>query len=474
MEAVIGHSLPALVSNLNMAGRWPLTDRVGLALILIGTAWFAGCMWWAETRIWAPLDEPVSLSRGHIRTPEFEIDVETDYLLQVWAYGISNDEDGPGQGGLRRPSVVRMSWSLSNGERVVGSGNLAWRDRMDSRFHAGKGRYTLDVDVWDDGSFLNAVAPRLVIVEIGNEHGRAHKRALSAFILFLLLTAVGVTLAIRSASERRHEKLANFARAHSLTQPGPQPRELQMDSQPLALPSVRTGFRPSAAVCIGAFLLLAGFASFIDTDFSALLSWLCTACIGVGASLLAIAGMGRFQRTSALASAWIHSGTAGGHYRWKPRPSHRGMFTGLPSFGLMAAIVYLVLMLVAFASHLTLVIPKGLIIHIWKSEVVPYQSSPWTEPLLVRLALTGRSPRPNLYLNRQPESWDELGPALAKELSRRPPHFPVYVEGDPDMDWGPVVNVVDIIRGLHAEVILLKATRNPAKIPQRSKARGDN
>jgi hypothetical protein len=44
---------------------------------------------------------------------------------------------------------------------------------------------------------------------------------------------------------------------------------------------------------------------------------------------------------------------------------------------------------------------------------------------------------------------------LKKELSRRPPDWPVYVDGDPDLEWQYPAEAIDAIRGLHAEVILL-------------------
>jgi biopolymer transport protein ExbD len=72
--------------------------------------------------------------------------------------------------------------------------------------------------------------------------------------------------------------------------------------------------------------------------------------------------------------------------------------------------------------------------------------------------------RPNLYLNWQPISWEDLGTVLGKELNRRPPHSFVYVEGDAGLEWQPVVKAIDIIRGLQGEVVLLTARTAP---PQR-------
>jgi uncharacterized protein (DUF779 family) len=44
---------------------------------------------------------------------------------------------------------------------------------------------------------------------------------------------------------------------------------------------------------------------------------------------------------------------------------------------------------------------------------------------------------------------------LETELSRRPPDWPVYVEGDVNLEWKDVVRAIDIVRGKGAQVALL-------------------
>jgi hypothetical protein len=50
---------------------------------------------------------------------------------------------------------------------------------------------------------------------------------------------------------------------------------------------------------------------------------------------------------------------------------------------------------------------------------------------------------------------EELGPVLKRELKLRPPGWPVYVAGDPDLDWRSVAEIIDIVEGEQAEVVLL-------------------
>ena len=97
--------------------------------------------------------------------------------------------------------------------------------------------------------------------------------------------------------------------------------------------------------------------------------------------------------------------------------------------------------------------PKvGLYVHLRK-PVVPYPGA----PLTLRVESTG-----DLYLNGQPVSWYHLGPTLGKELSRRPPRFPVYIEtGAGDMEWQQVVKAIDIVQGMDGQVVLLTAPEKP-------------
>jgi hypothetical protein len=88
---------------------------------------------------------------------------------------------------------------------------------------------------------------------------------------------------------------------------------------------------------------------------------------------------------------------------------------------------------------------------------------PGIQPLRVRLEFDRRSRRVSPYVDSQPIRWDDFGPLLNKELPRRPPNWPVYLEGDPEMEWRDAVRAIDIIRGLHGEVVLLTPSSGAQK-----------
>ncbi|HXN49212.1 MAG TPA: hypothetical protein VN893_21340, partial [Bryobacteraceae bacterium] len=100
----------------------PVTFRVGLILILAGAAWFGGWAWWASRQIWVPLEAPVSLAPGHLRTPEFAINVESSYRIEITLQREITVKDGDCYPGVGCPLDLAMSWSLRKDGRVLARG----------------------------------------------------------------------------------------------------------------------------------------------------------------------------------------------------------------------------------------------------------------------------------------------------------------------------------------------------------------
>lgn len=94
----------------------------------------------------------------------------------------------------------------------------------------------------------------------------------------------------------------------------------------------------------------------------------------------------------------------------------------------------------------------GLRVHLIRPGVTAPRS-PGIQPLLIRVVSDGHSAK--LYVGSDPVAWEDLGALLKNELARRPPDWPVYVEGDPDLEWRRVAEAIYAVRGEQAEVILL-------------------
>jgi len=141
-----------------------------------------------------------------------------------------------------------------------------------------------------------------------------------------------------------------------------------------------------------------------------------------------------------------------------PRPSSGPAPFRLSYFGLVSATVLLLLFptlwLLQTWAH---VIPRGLRIRLTKPGISA-QRGPGIQPVLVSLK-SGSFKRPRLYLDARPVLWEEFAGELQKELNRRPPDWPVYFEGDAELEWRWAVKAMDLMRGLQAEVVLLTPVR---------------
>jgi biopolymer transport protein ExbD len=219
---------------------------------------------------------PISLSRGHTRTPEFEINLESSFWVYVEVERKFDPEGVPCMLGYHCATCktalndfVPVSWSLSDHGRVVATGNgdpghgmlggTVTMGRGIGQFLAEPGKhYVMDVDVLEDGSALNPGHPHLKIETMGYWQYEAEEGPQFAFSLFV--TAIGSALLAGSFVARRREREAS--RRVSFTSPGLQTVELKMGSEAAdrQIPPPRPDPRiPRLAwVGLGLFILGAG------------------------------------------------------------------------------------------------------------------------------------------------------------------------------------------------------------------------
>jgi biopolymer transport protein ExbD len=129
-------------------------------------------------------------------------------------------------------------------------------------------------------------------------------------------------------------------------------------------------------------------------------------------------------------------------------------FSGLPSFGLVAALtcfVALVPMWVVQIMQFRRRPSIRLLVRVLKPAVLSAKVKPLTEPVVIQLRFG--VPR-KLYLNSTLVSLSTLEAELKEQLKLRP-NWVVYFDADPHLSWGDAAEVIDIIRGAGAEVVLL-------------------
>jgi hypothetical protein len=192
--------------------------QAGVLFVFVGVSVYGTWILWLSTRADHPVDVPISMTVGHIRTREFRINQNAPYTVDIEVektipfetlnclLGITMArtstalEECPD-----RPSVVKASWQLTSGGQIVAQGSSdeyrsgAWMNGSISRelghFESQSGRrYVLDVDVLADGSALAPGNPRLK-VEVRPEVYEVN--AVWGAILFLgmgVLVLVGVIL----------------------------------------------------------------------------------------------------------------------------------------------------------------------------------------------------------------------------------------------------------------------------------------
>jgi len=139
-------------------------------------------------------------------------------------------------------------------------------------------------------------------------------------------------------------------------------------------------------------------------------------------------------------------------------------FSGLPSFGLVAALTCLVALVPIWVVQIVQFRRRpsiGLLVRVLKPAVLLAKVKPLTEPVVIQLRFG--VPR-KLYLNSRLVSLSGLDAELKNELKLRP-NWVVYFDADPDLSWGDAAEVIDIIRGAGAEVVLLKP--GPRETPPR-------
>jgi biopolymer transport protein ExbD len=164
-----------------------------------------------------------------------------------------------------------------------------------------------------------------------------------------------------------------------------------------------------------------------------------------------------FSRTCCLTKPGVLPGNGLAYAGWlrNPKPPRQWPFMKAGWFGLTGATTYsLVIIVMVVLQSFNCSVSAGFRVHVIRPEVKLVRSS-GIQPLRVRVAVGRPGARPSLYVDSKTVAWADFGALLRSEISRRSPDWPVYLEGDRDLEWGSIAQAMDVIRGLRAEVVLL-------------------
>jgi hypothetical protein len=193
-------------------------SRVGALALILGAALSVSIYIWAGMMNAVPLDIPVTLSVGHIRTPDFKTSVDIPYDIDIaFDSGIPLDKLNcligmnlqSVQPCTDQPSVLKVNWTLVRDDQNIASGSSTETGRASysynktarhiGGFHAENGRkYRLELDVLQDGAQLGRANPRLQVEPFLNSYEGRLLLAGLAFCLGILGAVVGVALILIS------------------------------------------------------------------------------------------------------------------------------------------------------------------------------------------------------------------------------------------------------------------------------------
>ena len=129
-------------------------------------------------------------------------------------------------------------------------------------------------------------------------------------------------------------------------------------------------------------------------------------------------------------------------------------FSELPAFALVAApwlvVILAVFMMIFSSSHTS----TGLDVRLLKPGPLATRDHFSVEPIVIAVVDTSRNGSPAVYVNSKKTTWGELDNTVRSKLKVRA-QWIAYVEAENNVRWADVANVIDVISGLHADVVLL-------------------
>lgn len=436
------------------------TARVGILALCVGLVVFVSVYYWVNTRTLVPLDIPVTLAAGHIRTGDFKINVEAYLSVQVRFPNCGADSNEHARLRTRRlASVGGQAVSVPgpiNGEITEGP--------YLGTFLTKPGRYNLDIEVLSETRYLDFCSPRLQIEASYYDFKQWDGVQDSSLWFSAFCELLGLSmLFVFATTHFREDSLEEVRLRIFNTDPpiGPVPPANLKSGRAFPWLLILGTLGVTAGIVLFATARHwydAGYFFFVD-DLTAKLQTVSLFSAGAGlASLVAyrLAWLRRQPRGFSLSPSlpehkpvWGITGLRNRRISardgWAVNP-----VKNLPTIALVSSLtwfVWLVPMWILYAGGQY--ISRGLFVSIPRKGV-PLIANPGglTAPLVSIDSMR------RVYLDYKQTTWEELPRDLEGALRGLPVQV-VYLDADSDTLFMDVAKALDIIQGLRAKAILM-------------------
>src|SRR5579864_5583627 len=194
--------------------QFPSSLRPGIVVLLAAIAIYAIPIRWIETRNFTPLDIPVTVSNGQIRSGDFKINLGETYFVRF------DDSRNSTRAGCAQDAWLNTRWTVfRNGQPLIVNHDDFYQpvsvgpvvgQRFDT-FNANRGTYSLVVDLLPGAECLNVARVRLSVGTDESEYLEALD-LLRTLLVFLI--GIGIAMLIRSVLESVRERLETRRRDH--------------------------------------------------------------------------------------------------------------------------------------------------------------------------------------------------------------------------------------------------------------------
>jgi biopolymer transport protein ExbD len=188
--------------------------RLGLSILFFALAVYFSTGHWLDSRIFVPLDYPVSLGARQLKSPPFQINLNETYFASL---GLDDSADDWYQDNrCNYKTILYPQWrlyklgsdSVHPRELWVSSEQLNQNGFLSNAFSASPGRYQLEWDIPAVAPCLNPRHPRLLVLTDSS----GYRDAVALIQLFcIFLGGTGLALVAFATERAAHRVLARAA-----------------------------------------------------------------------------------------------------------------------------------------------------------------------------------------------------------------------------------------------------------------------